>query len=72
MSSSNSRRRGHDQHSDDAAAKIPRRGQKKKHTHLVLEDWEMGYSIHKLDIDDLDSDARAAALRLRWTGTLQV
>jgi hypothetical protein len=28
-------------------------GRKKKHIYLVIEDWEMGYSIHKLDIDDL-------------------
>jgi hypothetical protein len=27
--------------------------EKKKHIYLVIEDWEMGYSIHKLDIDDL-------------------
>jgi len=70
MSSSNYRRRGRDQHSDDAAAKRPRRGQRKKHIYLVIEDWEMGYSIHKLDIDDLDSDARAAAVSNQQLGRL--
>ena len=49
--SSDSRRRGREQHcdDDDAAAKRPRRGQ--KHLYLVIDDWEMGYSIHKLDVD---------------------
>ncbi|KAK8449531.1 hypothetical protein SEVIR_7G234150v4 [Setaria viridis] len=61
-SSSDSRRRGREQHCDDgAAAKRPRRGQ--KHLYLVMDDWEMGYSIHKLEVDAFEptSDAAAAA-----------
>ena len=37
-------------------------GSRKKGTSTSSQDWEMGYSIHKLDIDDLDSDARAAII----------
>jgi hypothetical protein len=48
--SANSRRRGREQHcdDDDAAAKRPRQGQ--KHVYLIIDDWEMGYNIHKLDV----------------------
>jgi hypothetical protein len=47
---------------DDAAAKRPRQGQ--KHLYLVIDDWEMGYSIHKLDVGAFQptcSDTRSPA-----------
>ncbi|CAO2036351.1 unnamed protein product [Urochloa humidicola] len=60
MSSPDPRRRGRDVHSDDgAAAKRPRRGQKHRHLYLVMDDWEMGYSIHKLDVDAFEPTADA-------------
>ncbi|KAL6899810.1 hypothetical protein ACP4OV_006468 [Aristida adscensionis] len=40
------------------AAKLPRR--RRRHLYLVLDDWEKGYSIHKLDLSS-DPDAAAAA-----------
>ncbi|KAL6652106.1 hypothetical protein ACP70R_011031 [Stipagrostis hirtigluma subsp. patula] len=55
-SRSGSRRWGRDEHChDDAAAKRPRRRQ--KHLFLVMDDWENGYSIHKLDVDAFESGA---------------
>ncbi|WVZ55797.1 hypothetical protein U9M48_006413 [Paspalum notatum var. saurae] len=36
------------------SVKLPARQQ---HLYLVLEDWERGYSIHRLDEDDFDSGA---------------
>ncbi|KAJ1272591.1 hypothetical protein BS78_06G214400 [Paspalum vaginatum] len=58
MSSSYSRRR---QECDDesAAKKRPRRAQ--KHLYLVVNDWEMGFSIHKLDVNDLEPYDAAGA-----------
>uniref|UniRef100_A0A0D9WAG2 peptidyl-tRNA hydrolase n=1 Tax=Leersia perrieri TaxID=77586 RepID=A0A0D9WAG2_9ORYZ len=35
--------------------KKPRPSPQKQHLYLVLDDWDRGYSIHKLDVDD-DSD----------------
>jgi hypothetical protein len=60
MSSFDSKRRGREQRQrcdddDDAAAKRARPRQ--KHLYLVMDDWEMGYSIHKLDVDEFESDA---------------
>ena len=60
MSSFDSKRRGREQRQrcdddDNAAAKRARPRQ--KHLYLVMDDWEMGYSIHKLDVDEFESDA---------------
>ncbi|KAK3141622.1 hypothetical protein QOZ80_4BG0336230 [Eleusine coracana subsp. coracana] len=55
-SSSESRRRGRDDdhcHEDNAAGKKPR--QRQKHLYLVMDDWDLGYSIHKLDVDAFQS-----------------
>ncbi|CAO2036350.1 unnamed protein product [Urochloa humidicola] len=66
MSSPDSGRRGREQHGDDGAAAMrPRRGQKHKHIYLVMDDWEMGYSIHKLDVDEFESDAGGGGNKLR-------
>ncbi|CAD6262454.1 unnamed protein product [Miscanthus lutarioriparius] len=44
--------------------------EKSTSTSSYIEDWEMGYSIHKLDIDDLDSDARTAISNNKQLGCL--
>ncbi|GJN22501.1 hypothetical protein PR202_gb10067 [Eleusine coracana subsp. coracana] len=42
----------------DRASKRPvQHQQSKQHLHLLLDDWERGYSIHRLDVDAFDSDA---------------
>lgn len=33
-------------------------GQHKKHLYLALDDWKDGYSIHKLDADDMEPSGR--------------
>jgi hypothetical protein len=59
---SSSRRRGREQHCNDGAAgKRSRRIQ--KHLYLVIDDWEMGYSIHKLDVDEFESAGGGNKLR---------
>ncbi|CAL5056236.1 unnamed protein product [Urochloa decumbens] len=35
--------------------------QRKQHLYLVLDDWERGYSVRRLDVDAFDSDAGAGA-----------
>ncbi|KAG2574412.1 hypothetical protein PVAP13_7KG320023 [Panicum virgatum] len=35
-----------------------------KHLYLVVDDWEMGYSIHKLDVDEFESTAGNKLRRL--------
>ncbi|CAO2205474.1 unnamed protein product [Urochloa humidicola] len=48
-------------------SKRQRRRWSRKHLYLVLDDWEKGYSIHKMDPDTFDSDSdddEAAARRL--------
>jgi hypothetical protein len=69
MSRFDSRRRGREQHRDDdcddAAAKRARRRQ--EHLYLVMDDWEMGCSIHKLDVDEfeVESDPGGGGNKLR-------
>ncbi|CAO2205473.1 unnamed protein product [Urochloa humidicola] len=51
------KRRGHDgqgqnHHADADGDKRPRR---RKHLYLVLDDWDKGFSIHKIDADSFDS-----------------
>ncbi|KAF7107622.1 hypothetical protein CFC21_108226 [Triticum aestivum] len=70
-SSSSSKRRRRDCDCDCAESRRPRR---KQHLYLALDDWDGGYSIHKLDADDiLDDDfggvrklPEPAAIRIRW------
>lgn len=46
-------KRQHRQLNGDCACKRSRLVPKKKHLYLVLDDWEEGYSIHKIDVDTL-------------------
>lgn len=46
-----SKRKSLDERCGDRAAK-----QRKPHLYLVLDDWERGYSVRKLDVDAFDSD----------------
>uniref|UniRef100_J3M189 Uncharacterized protein n=1 Tax=Oryza brachyantha TaxID=4533 RepID=J3M189_ORYBR len=39
------------------AAKRPAQAQRRQHLYVVLEDWERGYSIHKVDVEAFDPDA---------------
>ncbi|KAL6601269.1 hypothetical protein ACP70R_044489 [Stipagrostis hirtigluma subsp. patula] len=39
------------------AAKRPAPPPGKQHLYLLLDDWDMGYSVFKLDVDSFDSDA---------------
>ncbi|KAG2645622.1 hypothetical protein PVAP13_2KG435300 [Panicum virgatum] len=34
--------------------------QQKKHLYLILDDWERGYGVYKIDVDDFDSSAAGA------------
>jgi hypothetical protein len=44
-----------DEHGGGCSAKLPTR--QRKHLYLVLDDWELGYSIRKVDLpSDFDSD----------------
>ncbi|XP_062201501.1 uncharacterized protein LOC133904034 [Phragmites australis] len=47
------------------AAKRPAQQRQQKHLYLVVDDWEKGYSIHKVGEDDFDSDADAGVDDLR-------
>lgn len=70
-SSSSSKRRRRD--CDCDCAESSRRLRRKQHLYLALDDWNDGYSIHKLDADDiLDDDSggvrklpEPAAIRIR-------
>ena len=46
-----SQRRGHDDRSQGHGSKRARPA-RKKHLYLVLDDWEKGFTIHKIDADD--------------------
>ncbi|TVU15890.1 hypothetical protein EJB05_39433, partial [Eragrostis curvula] len=73
MSSSESRRRGRERdepHAHDAAAKRPRRRQ--KHLYLIMDDWNMGYSIHKLDVDAMEPDASSEKPSLPEPAALRI
>ncbi|CAL4885219.1 unnamed protein product [Urochloa decumbens] len=48
-----SKRRDRDNQSQSPACKRSRPAPKKKHLYLVLDDWEKGYSIRKIDPDTL-------------------
>ncbi|KAF8700416.1 hypothetical protein HU200_034354 [Digitaria exilis] len=48
-SSSDDERRGH-----HAAKRRPKLAKKKKHLYLLVDDWERGYSVRKLDVDAFD------------------
>lgn len=71
-SSSSSKRRRRDCDCD-CAESSRRRRRRKQHLYLALDDWNDGYSIHKLDADDiLDDDSggvrklpEPAAIRIR-------
>ncbi|KAK3154398.1 hypothetical protein QOZ80_2BG0190020 [Eleusine coracana subsp. coracana] len=54
--SSNKRRRRRRRRNDGSAA--TGRHKKKKHLYLALDDWKGGYSIHKLDADDMEPSGR--------------
>lgn len=41
----------------DLACKRSRPARRWKHLYLVLDDWEKGYSIHKIDLASFDSDS---------------
>ena len=41
----------------DLACKRSRPERRWKHLYLVLDDWEKGYSIHKIDLVSFDSDS---------------
>jgi len=30
--------------------------ERKKHLYLLLDDWERGYSVRRMDVDDFNSD----------------
>ncbi|CAN6236126.1 unnamed protein product [Urochloa humidicola] len=66
MSSPKSRRRGR----DGAAAKRPR--DQHKHLYLVMDDWEMGYSIHKLDVDAFEPGGGGKLRRLPEPPALRI
>ncbi|RLN35480.1 hypothetical protein C2845_PM03G08140 [Panicum miliaceum] len=34
---------------------VKRFKQQKKHLYLILDDWERGYNVYKVNVDDLDS-----------------
>ncbi|KAL6591495.1 hypothetical protein ACP70R_049998 [Stipagrostis hirtigluma subsp. patula] len=50
------RRRSTDEDRDECAAKRPALPGK-QHLYLLVDDWERGYSVRKLDVDAFDSDA---------------
>ncbi|XP_066320757.1 uncharacterized protein [Miscanthus floridulus] len=41
--------------------------ERKKHLYLLLDDWERGYSVRRLDVDDFDSDADTGLPPTRFT-----
>jgi len=53
VSQMSNKRREHDQ---DAAGGGDKRPRRRKHLYLVLDDWDEGFSIHKIDVDSFDSD----------------
>ena len=62
-SSSSKRRRRSNNDDDDCGMVCSCCGQRvKQHLYLALDDWNGGYSIHKLEVDDiLDQEPPAAA-----------
>ncbi|CAL5071092.1 unnamed protein product [Urochloa decumbens] len=54
LSASSSKRRRRRRRDDDYAKPMTRRPRRRKqHLYLALDDWNGGYSIHKLDVDDI-------------------
>ena len=49
------RQRGWEERGCQGTAKRPA-PERKKHLYLLLDDWERGYSIRRLDVDDFNSD----------------
>jgi len=41
----------------DLDGKRSRPARRRKHLYLILDDWEKGFSVHKIDTDDFDSDS---------------
>ncbi|XP_062189424.1 uncharacterized protein LOC133892584 [Phragmites australis] len=41
----------------DLAGKRSRPARRRKHLYLVLDDWNKGFSVHKIDTDSFDSDS---------------
>ncbi|RLM55718.1 hypothetical protein C2845_PM10G07310 [Panicum miliaceum] len=58
-----SKRKVSDDRRGDCAGKRPK--QAKQHLYLLLDDWERGYSVRKLDVDTFDSDAGTDLLQPR-------
>lgn len=56
------KKRPADERVGGGAAKLSRR--RRRHLYLVLDDWEKGYSIRKLDLSSLDSDSGDIEQRL--------
>ncbi|CAM0884013.1 unnamed protein product [Alopecurus aequalis] len=52
------RQQGHEKKQADLAYKGSRPDQRQKHLYLVLDDWNSGYSLHKLDADQDTADLR--------------
>ncbi|TVU29811.1 hypothetical protein EJB05_21398, partial [Eragrostis curvula] len=50
------KKRPADERSGGRAAKLSNRRRRRRHLYLVLDDWERGYSIRKLDLSSDDSD----------------
>ncbi|CAN6169071.1 unnamed protein product [Urochloa humidicola] len=55
------KRRGQDyqdqRRGGDLAGKRSQAARRRKHLYLVLDDWDKGFSVHKIDTDSFDSDS---------------
>ncbi|CAO1947522.1 unnamed protein product [Urochloa humidicola] len=54
-----SKRKSQDERCGNCAAKRPPKQAKQQHLYLLVDDWERGYSIRKLDIGTFEPDADA-------------
>ncbi|RLM80781.1 hypothetical protein C2845_PM12G29690 [Panicum miliaceum] len=66
------KRKSSDERGGDGAAKRPALQYDRQHLYLLLDDWERGYSVRRLDVDAFESDdAGADDLPKRFTGAAE-